>query len=243
MGFLVPLPDPQVGKSFAYPRTFLTVQEFIWYNCSALCGSFSLWLNGGVNGDLLQQSLCHTQVCHTQSPCPCDRSLLTGTSVGDTKTFKGRSGSVSVGSPGVHKVLFEPSERLWWVWSLILNAILPLLPSCLGFSFALGCGVYFFGGIQHYPTDRCSAASCNFGVLTGEDEHMFFYSTISTKDKNLYLKMWLKCFFLAKLELSLFICTLSLLAIAFHHSVHLDVVMTVSHHSFSLKKMWDILHE
>ena len=28
-------------------------------------------------------------------------------------SLKGRSGSVSVGSPGVHKVLFEPSERLW----------------------------------------------------------------------------------------------------------------------------------
>ena len=30
-----------------------------------------------------------------------------------TQTLKGRSGSVSVGSPGVHKVLFEPSEHLW----------------------------------------------------------------------------------------------------------------------------------
>ena len=32
--------------------------------------------------------------------------------------LKGRSGSVSVGSlgPGVHKVLFEPSEHLWQVW-------------------------------------------------------------------------------------------------------------------------------
>ena len=37
--------------------------------------------------------------------------------------------------------LFEPSECLWWVWSLILNVISPLLLSCWGFSFALGCGV------------------------------------------------------------------------------------------------------
>ena len=38
-------------------------------------------------------------------------------SAGDTQTFKGRSGSVSVGSlgPGVHKVLFEPSKHLRWV--------------------------------------------------------------------------------------------------------------------------------
>ena len=29
-----------------------------------------------------------------------------------------------------------------------------------------------FGEIQHSPVNGCSAASCNFGVLTGEDEHM-----------------------------------------------------------------------
>ena len=37
--------------------------------------------------------------------------------------------------------LFEPSECCWRVWGLILNAISPLLPSCWGFSFALGHGV------------------------------------------------------------------------------------------------------
>ena len=31
------------------------------------------WLYGGVNGNLLQEGLCHTQVCCTQSPCPCHR--------------------------------------------------------------------------------------------------------------------------------------------------------------------------
>ena len=31
-------PFPQDGKSAVNPRTFLTVQEFIWYNCSAVCG-------------------------------------------------------------------------------------------------------------------------------------------------------------------------------------------------------------
>ena len=66
------------------------------------------WLYGGVNGDLLQEGLCHTQVCCIQSPCPCGRALQTHTSSGDTQTLKGRSGSVSVGSPGVHKVLFRP---------------------------------------------------------------------------------------------------------------------------------------
>ena len=57
---------------------------------------------------------------------------------------------------------------------MVLNAISPFLPSCWGFPFACGHGVSFFGGIQHSPVDGYSAASCNFGVLAGADEHMFF---------------------------------------------------------------------
>ena len=83
-----------------------------------------------------------------------------------------------MGSPGANKVLFEPSEHLWQVWGLILNAIFPLLLSCCGFTFAFGGGVSFFDGIQHSLVDGCSAASCNFGVLTWEDEHTSFYSAI-----------------------------------------------------------------
>ena len=56
-----------------------------------------------------------------------------------------------------------PSKHLWWVWGLILNGIAPLLLSCLG------CGVSFFGGFQHSPANGCSASSCNFGVLAGDD--------------------------------------------------------------------------
>ena len=163
-GFSVPLPDPQVGKSVVGPRTFLTVWECLWHNCSAVCGSSAWWLHGGVNGDLLQEDLCHTQDCCIQSPCPYGRPLLTRTSTGDIQILKGTSGSVFVGSPGVHKVLFEPSKRLWCVWDLILNVISPLLPSCWGFSFAPECGLSFFGGIQHSSVDGCSAVSCNFGV-------------------------------------------------------------------------------
>ena len=85
-----------------------------------------------------------------------------------------------MGSPGAHKVLFEPSKHIWQVWGLILNAILPFLPSYWGFSFALGCGVSFYGG----DVDGCSAASCNFGVLSGEDEHTSFYSTRQLKMEN-----------------------------------------------------------
>ena len=100
--------------------------------------------------------------------------MLICASTGDTQTLKGRSGSVSVGclGSGAHQVLLDPSDHFWQVWGLILNMILSLLQACWGFSFALGYGVSFFGGIQHSPVDGCSAASCNFGILAGEDEHI-----------------------------------------------------------------------
>ena len=56
--------------------------------------------------------------------------------------------------------MFEPSERLWRVWGLILTAIFPLLQSCWGFSFALEHGVSFFDGIQYYPVNTHSPMSC-----------------------------------------------------------------------------------
>ena len=79
--------------------------SILWGHCSFLLGpgmhlqeSISpvlckfCQLYGGVNGDLLQEGLCHTQVCCSQSPCPCGRQLLTCTSTGDAQTLKGRSG-------------------------------------------------------------------------------------------------------------------------------------------------------
>ena len=92
-----------------------------------LCKFWQLY--GRVNGNLLQEGLCHAQVCCTQSPCPCNSPLLTRTSLGDTQTefclsLCGVSGSWCA------QGMFKPSEHLWQVWGLILNAILPLLPSC-----------------------------------------------------------------------------------------------------------------
>ena len=43
---------------------------------------------------------------------------------------------------GVHTILLAPSECLWQVWDLILNAIVPPLPSCWGFSFASYINIY-----------------------------------------------------------------------------------------------------
>ena len=59
-----------------------------------LCKFWQLY--GGVNGDLLQEGLCHTQVCCTQSPCPCSSPLLTRTSTGDTQTQQ-HIGEVKIG--------------------------------------------------------------------------------------------------------------------------------------------------
>ena len=92
------------GPLLLLPSIFPSIRVFsneskFWWHC------------GGVNGDLLQEGLCYTQVCCTQSSCCCSRLLLTHTSAGDTQTLKGRSGSVSGGSAGMHKVLFEFSER------------------------------------------------------------------------------------------------------------------------------------
>ena len=77
------------------PRVFFPV----------LCKFWQLY--GGVNGDLLQEGLCHTQVCCIQSPCPCGSPLLICTSTGDSQT---QFISVSVESvgPGVHKVCLSP---------------------------------------------------------------------------------------------------------------------------------------
>ena len=105
-----------------------------------LCKFWQLY--GGVNGDLLQADLCQT---HTQSPCPCGRPLPTHTSTGDAQTqfclsLCGVSGSQCA------QDLFEPSEHLWPVWGLILNMVLPLLPSCWGFSFTFGHKYLFLVG-------------------------------------------------------------------------------------------------
>ena len=69
---------------------------------------YEFWgLSGGVNGDLLQKHLRHTQVRCTQSPGPCGRPLLTRTSTGDTHTRICLSLCGASGSWGAHG-LFEP---------------------------------------------------------------------------------------------------------------------------------------
>ena len=97
LGGLSPLPDLQLGKSFVGPRTFATVQELLWYNCSPVCESFARWLYGGPNGDILQEDLGHAQhLPGLLQPEPLSTwwPLLIRNSWADTQTLQGRSDSV-----------------------------------------------------------------------------------------------------------------------------------------------------
>ena len=70
-----------------------------------LCKFWQLY--GGINGDPLQEGLCHTQVCCTQSPCLGSSPLLTRTSSGNTQTQFCLSLCGSLG-PAAHKVCLSP---------------------------------------------------------------------------------------------------------------------------------------
>ena len=130
------------------PRTFLTVREFIWHNCSAVCGLSAWQLYGGVNGDLLEEGLCHT-LCDSGLLHPEPLPVWQATAdLYRQETLKHSKEGLaqSLWGPGEPKVLFEPSERLRWVWGFILNSILPLLLSLWDFFFALGHVVSFLVG-------------------------------------------------------------------------------------------------
>ena len=79
-------------------RFCCTLQEYF----PVLCKFWQLY--GGVNGDLLQEDLCHT---HTQNPFPCSSPLLTRASKGDAQTQFSLS-LCGVRGPGVHKVCLSP---------------------------------------------------------------------------------------------------------------------------------------
>ena len=78
------------------------LQESIY---PVLCNFWQLY--GGVNGDLLQEGLCHNLVYCTQSPCPHSSPLLTRTSAGDTQTQFCLSLCGSLG-PGAYMVCLSP---------------------------------------------------------------------------------------------------------------------------------------
>ena len=84
-------PQASLGKSpveslFLSPGSWCTrfccaLQESISQSCVSSGNSML-----GVKGNLFQEGLCHTQVCSTQSLCPCGSPLLTCFSTGDAQT-------------------------------------------------------------------------------------------------------------------------------------------------------------
>ena len=82
---------PRLGN--VSPRTFTTVQELLWYNCSPVVGCL-------LSGSMVGLTWCTSRVCCSQSPCPHSKPLLTSASAGDTETLRSRSGPVSCGIPG-----------------------------------------------------------------------------------------------------------------------------------------------
>ena len=122
---------------------------------------------------------CANQVCSSQSPCLCGRPLLTHASAGDTQTFKDRSGSVwgVSGSWCAQSFVWTHQASLAGM-GFDSKCYFTPLPSCWGFSFALGCVVSFYTGIQYSSLDGCLAASCNFGALPREDACTPFYLAI-----------------------------------------------------------------
>ena len=89
-----------VTAPFSWRTRFCVCPPRVYF--PVLCKFWQLY--GGVNGDLLQEGLCHT---HTQGPCPYGNPLLTCT---PQETLERSSVSVSVGFLGhsAHKVCLSP---------------------------------------------------------------------------------------------------------------------------------------
>ena len=69
------------------PRTFATVQDLLWYNCSPVYGLSVWWLYMALmvtSTERTDAACCASHICCSQSPCPCGRSKLTHASAGDT---------------------------------------------------------------------------------------------------------------------------------------------------------------
>ena len=143
------LPDThrQVSCGVTVPFPWVLVHKVLLCPPSVcfpvLCKFWQLY--GGVNGDLLQEDLCHN---HTQSPCPCGRPLPTRTSTGDTQT----QFCLSLWGPW----FLVCTRFVWALWVSLegmgfdLKANSHVLPSCWGFSFAFGCGVSPHSGSSAY---------------------------------------------------------------------------------------------
>ena len=130
---------------------------------------------------------CGSQDCCSQCPWSCSRPLLTHASTKDSWRLTGKSGSVScrVTAPFswvlVHtRFCFSGGslEHLWRIWALILNTILPLPPSRLGFSFA-----FCFSSFLSYLKGLLRQPFCLFAFLFLGDgfDHCLLYSVTNLR--------------------------------------------------------------
>ena len=147
--------DPYLHGRLLDPQGQVWV-SLLWSHCSFLLGPVVYKLLFGPSQGLFPQSCVSSggskvglmvtsskRAYCTQSPCP---TAVCCWPVLPQETLKHNSGSVT--GSWCAQALFEPSEHLWRVWGLILNVILPLLPSCWASPLPLDVG-YLFGGIQH----------------------------------------------------------------------------------------------
>ena len=128
-----------------------------------------LQLYGGVNGDLLQEGLCHTHGYCPQSPCPRGSPLLTRTSSRDTQTqvffvcffFPNTDLFQSLG-PGAHKVCLNPLSIScgYWVW--FQTQFCPSYHLAGASSLPLDMGHHLT--VTPAPCSCCSSTYCLAGV-------------------------------------------------------------------------------
>ena len=130
-------------------------KNFFGINCSPVCGLSAHWLYGKLelmanSSKRTDATCCASQICCSQSPIPAAGHSWP---MSLQETFKHSKAGLVQSPVGVcdpfiwsscTEVLFVPFECLWRIWDLLVNAIVPLLPSHQGFSFVLGCRVSFF---------------------------------------------------------------------------------------------------
>ena len=154
--------------------------------CLCIQGSVSLvlckfsWLYGGVNGDHLQEGLSYA-IHRSDAPRGPAPTAVHCWPIPPQETLKHSKAGLAQSLWSLlvcTRSCLSPSSvsggyGVWfWTWfhpSYHLAGASPL---------PLDMGYIFFGGIQHSPVDGRSVVSSNFGVLSGEDVHMYFYSTI-----------------------------------------------------------------
>ena len=121
-----------------------------------------------------------------QCPWPCSRPLSVQSSARYCWTLKASLALSLVASLFLSSGSWYTQDFVCAFWASLVNmgfdSTRDFAPPTILLGLLLWPWMSFFGGIQHSPVDGCLAASGNFGVLAGKDEHTCFYSTIFWQD-------------------------------------------------------------